>query len=206
MWFFIFLFGELLIIPVYFYSVEHIKLEEKLGMEKGLKIGNTLGLISGWGFFGFWIGLWFSPQPRFTIPFLADISLVIPGLDFQITLVHLILFLIFIIPGAWLGIVGVKEMGLKVAETHRPHKLVVSGLYSRVRHPQYIGGLLAHVGITFLVSGLYNLLITPFMTFLNILYCWKEERELVREFGEEYEKYKKKVPMFLPKLHSTEHN
>ena len=170
MWFFVFLLGEVLIIPVFFYSVEHVKLEEKYGKERGLKIGEALGIVSGWGFFGLWIGLWFSPQPRFSIPFLLDFVLLVPVIDFQITLVHIILFISFIIPGAWLGIGGVREIGLKVAETHRPDRLIVSGFYSHIRHPQYLGGLLSHVGITFLVSGWYNLLVTPFMIVLNILY------------------------------------
>lgn len=204
MWFFIFLLGEILIVPLFFYSVEHIKLEEKYGREKGQKIGDTLGMISGWCFFGFWIGFWISPQPKFAIPFLLDFTSIIPVIYLEVTLVHLILFIVFIIPGIWLGIGGVKEIGLKVSETHRPEKLVMSGLYSHVRHPQYLGGLLSHVGITFLVSGLYSLLITPFMIFLNILYCWKEEKELVREFGEEYIEYSKKVPMLIPKIRSSE--
>jgi protein-S-isoprenylcysteine O-methyltransferase Ste14 len=203
MWFIIFLVGEILIIPLYFYSVEHIKLEERFGKERGQRIGDTLGIISGWGFFGFWIGLWISPQPRFNIPFLQDITFNSSYLDFQIPLLHFILFIIFIIPGIWLGIGGVKEMGLKVAETHRPAKLIVSGLYSRVRHPQYTGGLLSHVGVSFLLSGMYSLLITPFMILLNILYCWKEENELVREFGDEYREYRKIVPMLLPRFHQS---
>ena len=206
MWFFIFLLGEIIIIPPFFYSLEHNKLEEKYGREKGHRIGNALGMVSGWCFFGCWIGLWVSPQPRFTIPILQDFSFLIPWIDFQVSLVQVILFLIFIIPGAWLGISGVREIGLRVSETHKPEKLVMSGLYSHVRHPQYIGGLLSHIGITFLVSGLYSLLITPFMVFLNILYCWKEEKELVREFGDEYEEYRKKVPMFLPRLRGFEEN
>ena len=202
MWFILFIVGEILVIPIFFLSVEHNKLEERYGKEKGRKIGDALGMISGWCFFGFWIGLWISPQPNFTIPFLLDFALVIPVIGFQITLVHFILFIVFIIPGIWLGIGGVKEIGLKVAETHRPEKLVFSGLYSHVRHPQYIGGLLSHVGITFLASGWYSLLITPFMIFLNILYCWKEEKELVKEFENEYRDYRKKVPMFIPRLRS----
>ena len=29
---------------------------------------------------------------------------------------------------------------------------------------------------------------------------WKEEKELIREFGKDYEDYKKSVPMLIPKL------
>ena len=60
------------VIPLHFLSVEHLKLQEKYGKEKGTKIGEIYGLISGWGFFFFWIGIWVSPQPRFTVPFLQN--------------------------------------------------------------------------------------------------------------------------------------
>jgi protein-S-isoprenylcysteine O-methyltransferase Ste14 len=32
------------------------------------------------------------------------------------------------------------------------------------------------------------------------LIAWKEEKELIKEFGEDYETYKENVPMFFPKL------
>ena len=195
MLFIIFVIGEILIIPFYFLSLEHTRLQKRYGVKKGVRIGDMLGLISGWCYFGFWIGIWLSPQPRFT---LLNSSLLFEIFGFQVNLVHLILFLFFIIPGAWLGIDGVRSTGMKTAETHRPEMLVTDGLYARIRHPQYVGALLSHVGITFLVSGWYSLLVTPFMIFLTVLYCWKEEQELVREFGEEYEDYRQRVPMFFP--------
>jgi protein-S-isoprenylcysteine O-methyltransferase Ste14 len=109
------------------------------------------------------------------------------------------IFIPFFIIGAWIGIEGVKETTLRVAETHRTDKIIASGVYSIVRHPQYLGGLLAHVGISCLVSASYSLLSTLLMVTLVYLISRKEETELVREFGKEYEDYRKKVPMFMPK-------
>lgn len=107
---------------------------------------------------------------------------------------------LFIIPGAWLGVQSVREITLKVAETHRTEKIVTTGVYSIVRHPQYLGGLLAHIGISFLLFAWYSLLSTPLMFILIFLISKKEEKELIREFGKEYEEYQKKVPMFIPKM------
>ncbi len=87
-----------------------------------------------------------------------------------------------------------------MAETHRSEKIVTRGVYSIVRHPQYLGGLLAHVGISFLFSAWYSLVATPLMVVLVYLVSRKEEEELIREFGKEYEDYKKNVPMLIPKL------
>jgi protein-S-isoprenylcysteine O-methyltransferase Ste14 len=56
------------------------------------------------------------------------------------------------------------------------------------------------VGISFLLSAWYSLLSTPLMTLLVYLISRKEEEELIKEFGKEYQDYEKRVPMFLPKL------
>jgi len=199
-WFFISVLGAIAVIPLHFLSVEHIKLQNRYGKEKGTKIGEIYGLISGWFFFFFWMGIWVSPQPIFTIPFPQNPSVFVPVVSSSIPLLHLTICTVFLAPGAWLAIKSVKETTLKVAETHRTEKIVTTGAYSIVRHPQYLGGLLAHVGISFLLSAWYSLLLTPFMIVLIYLISRKEEEELIREFGKEYEDYKKKVPMLIPKL------
>ena len=199
-WFFISVLGAIAVMPLHFLSVEHIKLQEIYGKEKGTRVGEVYGLISGWMFFFFWIGIWFSPQPRFIIPILQNLSGLVPAINFSIPLLHLIISAPFLIAGSWLAINGVKEVTLKVAETHRTEKIVTTGVYSIVRHPQYLGGLLAHMGISFLLSALYSLVFTPIMVILIYLISKKEEEELIREFGKEYEDYKKKVPMLTPIL------
>jgi len=199
-WFFICVLAVVAATSLHFLSVEHLKLQERYGKAKGTRIGEIYGLISGWSFFIFWMGIWVSPQPRFTVPILQNLSVSVPVVNFSIPLLHLIICTSSLIPGAWLAITGVKETTLKVAETHRTDKIVTTGVYSIVRHPQYLGGLLAHVGISFLLSARYSLFSVPFMVLLIYLISRKEERELVREFGKEYEDYKKNVPMLIPRL------
>jgi protein-S-isoprenylcysteine O-methyltransferase Ste14 len=197
--FFVCILGVIAVIPIHFLSVEHLRLEEKYGKNKGRRIGKIYSLISGWGFFLFWAGLWFSPQSRFVVPAFSNLVIEIPFANFTIPAVHLVIFIPFFIIGAWIGIEGVKETTLRVAETHRTDKIITSGVYSIVRHPQYLSGLLAHVGISFLVSASYSILATPLMVTLVYLISRKEETELVREFGKEYENYRKKVSMLMPK-------
>ncbi|UCE12571.1 MAG: isoprenylcysteine carboxylmethyltransferase family protein [Candidatus Heimdallarchaeota archaeon] len=199
-WFWFSVLAEIGILPLYFWSLEHTKLEQKFGQEKGTKIGNLLGLISGWGFFGFMFGIWLSPQPRYTIPIFENLFLLIPVIDFQIPLVHLIIFIPLIIVVLWFSFKGVAEVTLKVAETHRADKVITTGVYSIIRHPQYFGALLAYLAISILLSALFATLLTPFMAVYIYLISWKEEKELVKEFGRDYEDYKAKVPMFIPKL------
>jgi len=196
--FFVCILGVIAVIPIHFSSVEHLKLEEKYGRNKGRRIGEICSLISGWGFFLFWAGLWFSPQSRFIVPVFPNLAVTIPVASFTIQIAHLMIFIPFFFIGAWLGIEGVKETTLRVAETHRTEKIITSGVYSITRHPQYLGGLLAHVGISFLLSASYSLLSTPLMAVLVYLISKKEEKELIKEFGKEYEDYREKVSMFLP--------
>ena len=196
--FFVCILGVIAVIPIHFSSVEHLRLEEKYGRNKGRRIGRIYGRISGWGFFLFWAGLWFSPQSRFIVPVFPNLAVTVPVASFTIQIAHLIIFVPFFFIGAWLGIEGVKETTLRVAETHRTEKIITSGVYSITRHPQYLGGLLAHVGISFLLSASYSLLSTPLMALLVYLISRKEEKELIKEFGKEYEDYRKKASMFLP--------
>jgi protein-S-isoprenylcysteine O-methyltransferase Ste14 len=193
-------------VPLHFLSVEHLKFQKKYGKDKGIKLTSILGLVSGWGFFIFWFGIWISPQPRLIIPLLQNPSLNIPIINFSLPLSYLIISIPFILIGAWLGIGSVRETSLKVAETHRTEKIISTKLYSRMRHPQYFGGILAHVGITFLLSALYSLIFTPLVILLNFLVAWKEEKELIKEFGDEYKRYRENVPMFIPKLKKREYN
>jgi len=205
-WFILSVLGSIAVMPLHFLSVEHSKLRARFGSERGERIGSFLGMVSGWGIFLFLIGIWISPQPQFVLPIFQEIILIVPLLGFlvlQIPLVNLSLGIAIIIPGAWLGIKGVTEIGFKESETHRPERVIATGLYSRMRHPQYTGEILSHIGITFLLSSFYSLLVTPLVIIINYILCWKEEKELVREFGEDYVQYQKLVPMFFPRLISN---
>jgi protein-S-isoprenylcysteine O-methyltransferase Ste14 len=193
-------FAILTIIPVYFLSLERQKLKQRYGESKGNRIGNLLGVISGWGFFLFWFGLLFSPQPRLSIPLLTEWIILVPYFKFPIPLMHLLIFLPLLMLSAWLGIAGVRETSLRVAETHKAEKIVSSGVYSYVRHPQYLAWLIAHIAIALLLSASYALLITPIIIILIYMISLKEEKELIRQFGKDYINYKQKVPMLIPKI------
>ena len=199
-WFIFSILGLCVMVPLHFLSVEHLKFEKKFGKDRGNKITTILGLTSGWGFFAFWFGIWLSPQPRLVIPFLQIPSFTVPFINFLIPLSHLIISIPFILMGAWFGIGSVRTTSLKVAETHRTERIVSTKIYSLMRHPQYFGGILAHIGISFLLSSLFSLLFTPLVIFLNFLVAWKEEKELIKEFGEEYKDYRERVPMLFPKI------
>ncbi len=45
-----------------------------------------------------------------------------------------------------------------------------------------------------------SVLVTPVVVAVVCVLCWKEEVELVNEFGEQYQEYQRKVPMLVPRL------
>ncbi len=196
--FFICVIGVIAAVPIHFLSVEHLKFQEKYGKEKGAKISEIYGRLSANLLFFSLIGIWLSPQPGFITPILENTSITIPIINFSIPLIHLVISIPFVWLGVWLLINAVKSLSRKVSETHRVEKIVTTGIYSTVRHPQHLGWFLVQVGFTFLLSGWYALLAIPLILGLLYLLSRKEEAELIKEFGKEYETYKRRVPMFIP--------
>jgi len=78
--------------------------------------------------------------------------------------------------------------------------VVNKGVYSLVRHPQYLGGMIAHIGFSVFLSAFCSLVIMPLIIMFIYILSWKEEKELIKEFSKEYEEYKKNVPMLIPKI------
>jgi protein-S-isoprenylcysteine O-methyltransferase Ste14 len=94
----------------------------------------------------------------------------------------------FLVVFGWRGIYRTKE------------KLVTAGIYAQTRHPQYLGFLLITGGINFLWPTFSTLLMWPLLVFLYIRLAKEEEAKMGEKFGEEYQKYKNTVPMFIPHL------
>ena len=192
-WFNVAIAGYVLILIPYWISLAHDRLYEWFG-ESSHKIGDILGILSGWSFFGFWIGMWIAPQNRFQLGYLW-FSL----FNIEFTAIDIGFGFILLVPAFYLGIKGVNDLGLRIAETHRPMKLVTSGLYGVIRHPQHLAGVLGHLGVSILLGSSDALLATPIVLIVVYALSWKEEQELSKEFGREYSQYQKQVPMFIPR-------
>jgi methanethiol S-methyltransferase len=77
-------------------------------------------------------------------------------------------------------------------------RLVVNGLYRRVRHPLYSAGLVFIWLTPLMTTNLlaFNLGATVYLITGAIF----EERKLLREFGQEYASYRASTPMLVPGL------
>ncbi len=97
--------------------------------------------------------------------------------------------------GVW-SFLGLRQLFAPVAESQP--ELVVRGLYRWVRHPLYTAGLLF---IWLLPVMTVNLLALNLgLTLYIVIGAVFEERKLVREFGQAYLDYQRRVPMLVPFL------
>ena len=81
-----------------------------------------------------------------------------------------------------------------------PNTLVTTGLYGKIRHPIYTGRVLIAIGWSLTWNSVYSLFIIPiivWITFVAVIKLW-EEPELIKSFGEEYDKYKRSTPSLFP--------
>lgn len=82
----------------------------------------------------------------------------------------------------------------------RPSKLVTTGPYSTVRHPQYAAGIIFIIGWFLIWGGIYSLYVMPILIISILFQALVEEKYILeKEFGDGYIEYKKKVGMFFPK-------
>ena len=105
--------------------------------------------------------------------------------------------------GASLLLVGVvvRVMAFKeIRCTYTIRNLVMSGIYSKTRNPVYLAFMLIVAGIALLSRR--ELAFAWALVSVAVLYylAKKEENDLEKAFGDEYLKYKKRVPMFLPRI------
>jgi len=95
----------------------------------------------------------------------------------------------------------VSARGYKAEKSRSGNSLVVTGPYSMVRNPMYLGIVLIGSGIVLAVLNIWVLLI--FFAGFLILYTHlfpKEEKILRDAFGKTYTDYCAKVPRIIPKL------
>lgn len=81
----------------------------------------------------------------------------------------------------------------------RESTLATTGLYARVRHPQYVGFLAIMVGFLLQWPTLPTLVMFPILVLIYRRLALQEERLVAREFGPEWDEYASRTPRFIPK-------
>ena len=85
------------------------------------------------------------------------------------------------------------------ATLYQDHELIRVGPYRYVRHPMYLGVILAAFGALFIFRT-WAMVLFSVSSLGVIVRAQKEERLLAEEFGEEWDAYRRKVNAWIPKL------
>ena len=76
--------------------------------------------------------------------------------------------------------------------------LATTGVYSHLRHPQYLGFILVMFGFLLQWPTILTLAMFPVLTVMYVKLARTEERVAIEEFGDQYRRYMADVPGFIP--------
>ena len=144
------------------------------------------------GYFGLWYILW-RPVPL-ALPIAARAAALILGA-------------LFLFPGLALVLRSRLTLGQMYnvssafgAQLYADHRLITYGPFAMVRHPMYLGIIMASFG-GLLIYRTWALVFAA-TTFLGLtVRARREEQALTAEFGEQWQVYCRQVPAWIPCLH-----
>jgi protein-S-isoprenylcysteine O-methyltransferase Ste14 len=91
-----------------------------------------------------------------------------------------------------------RRAGTNVVPGEPATALVTAGPYRFTRNPIYIGFVLVYFGLSIVLTSMWVLLLLiPVLVILQRGVVKREEAYLERKFGEDYARYKKRVPRWL---------
>jgi len=146
-------------------------------------------IIISIGYFGLWYILW------------RPISLALP---IPARVAALILGALFLFPGLALVLWGRLTLGQMYnvssalgAQLYADHRLITHGPFAMVRHPMYVGIIMASFG-GLLIYRTWALVFAA-TTFLGLaVRARREEQALAAEFGGQWQTYCRQVPAWIP--------
>lgn len=93
-------------------------------------------------------------------------------------------------------LIGLPE----ITKENYPGSLLNEGVYSKIRHPRYVGVFFFVLGLALFANAPVPYIVTGFLIPLIYVIVLFEEKELKKRFGLEYDIYCRKVPKFFPKI------
>ena len=110
----------------------------------------------------------------------------------------LVIFVVF----SWIQIWSYKLLGSSYSQDiviQKNHKIITSGIYKIIRHPQYLSQILSDLGAAI---ALLSYIALPFVLLLEIplfiMRAMLEEKLLKKHFGKDYLSYKNKSGFMFP--------
>jgi protein-S-isoprenylcysteine O-methyltransferase Ste14 len=109
--------------------------------------------------------------------------------------VHTAVALVILLISGWLALAGLKVVFADRRE--KPH-VITTGVFSFVRHPIYLGSILAYLGMILMTLSLLCVALWLVIVVFYYLISKFEEKLLLQRFESAYEDYIKRVPMLFP--------
>jgi protein-S-isoprenylcysteine O-methyltransferase Ste14 len=98
-----------------------------------------------------------------------------------------------IIPSFVLVLIAFHQLGDSFAVAAQAKKLVTKGLYSKIRHPMYVFGMLLFLGFAMVTRDVISYAVCAFALVNVIWRVSKENRTLEEKFGNAYRAYREQV-------------
>jgi protein-S-isoprenylcysteine O-methyltransferase Ste14 len=93
---------------------------------------------------------------------------------------------------------GPVEIG-NIEISPKTKNLVVSGPYKNTRNPMLFGTFLIYLAFAIFINSITSVVIVcAIFVFMLTVVVKMEEKRLLKDFGNQYEEYRKKVSMFIP--------
>lgn len=103
---------------------------------------------------------------------------------------------IFIFGGFWLLAAAWRVL----YAAQRAGMLAQSGIYARIRHPQYVAFVFILTGFLLQWPTILTIAMFPVLVVMYGYLARREEADMLAQFGEAYEAYAAKTPRFVPRL------
>jgi protein-S-isoprenylcysteine O-methyltransferase Ste14 len=84
------------------------------------------------------------------------------------------------------------------------HTLATTGVYARLRHPQYVSFIFVMLGLLLQWPTILTLLMFPILVVMYVRLARREEREALAAFGQAYAEYAAQTPGFFPRLSAAQ--
>jgi protein-S-isoprenylcysteine O-methyltransferase Ste14 len=98
------------------------------------------------------------------------------------------------------GFVVISAGWRALYSAQQANALASTGVYSYVRHPQYVGFILVMFGFLLQWPTLLTLAMFPVLVVMYVRLARSEERDALATFGDAYRQYMVEVPGFIPRL------
>src|SRR5215472_6614719 len=103
------------------------------------------------------------------------------------------------------GFILISVAWKELYEAQKARGLATSGLYSYIRHPQYVGFILVMFGFLLQWPTILTLAMFPVLVAMYVHLAHQEEREARAEFGKAYDRYAARTPGWFRSLGELVH-